>query len=91
MFVQISLQQYKKYSINIKTLLTNKQAVKGYKKLPKQEDDSPSAVTMFNYYHQMAGSPDYSHILYLYVSTQTYFYDDPEVFKDMLAHSEGKI
>ena len=86
-FIQVSLKQYEKHDTNLNTLLTNKKGKKVYREL--KNDDSPS--TIFDYYQQLSGLEDGdSHILYLYVSTCTYFNGDKMIFEKMLSHSQGK-
>ena len=86
-FVQISKRPYERHSADLRCLFANKKGVDGYEEL----NDGTSS-TLFDYYCGLARDLgiDSSCILYLYVSTSTYYDDNIKVFKKMKEHAESK-
>ena len=85
-FIQISVKAYERHTPNLKALFANKDGVKGYEEL---SSDKPS---MFKYYSALAdeatGATGMYEILYLYVSTNTYYDGRDEVFAKIGHHAD---
>ena len=88
-FIQVSVSPYSNHDPNLETLLSQKEGSKHYKELAG--DDAPP--TMFEYYENLTSKMDAfdkSRILYIYISTTTFYNNDTNVFKPMSRHSQQK-